>query len=353
MRVKKGLVLLLIFTLLIGTTVVSALTNKKTPKNIIINNISDEEPTLKDNAFQYKGEDTWIEWWFFTMHDDTKDIQLLFSYSILLNETSGLAIMMVVGFDKYKKYDIRDYYDKSEFNASYDKPDVTIGEECKIEALDENIFIIKGETQNRKIIWNFTYSRLIKPYKHSGDFGWLCYLPSAEATGDVTIDGINYNITGIGYHDHNWMTITNDMPTQWRWAEMYDANNNISIIFSIVGNYIFDGDLAVIIGNETIIFDKPQISYINFDIKFAISQKKFILAIYPKSWHILADNGDYIANFNINVYKTQPLYLGGKTRLVNEQVSRFKGNIKSKDNLYTFETIGFSEYTKFRIFDLF
>jgi hypothetical protein len=261
--------------------------------------------------------------------------------------------MMVIGYDKNKKYDIRDYYDKSEFYASYEKPNVSIGEECRMEAKDENTFIIKGKTQNGKIMWNFTYTRLIKPYEHSGDFGWLCYLPSAKVTGQAIINGTCYNITGNGYHDHNWMILSNTIPSQWRWGTTYDTNNNISIIFSIVGNRIFKGELAVIIGNDTIIFENLKISYSNFRIKLAVSQEQFLITIFPRSWYIHMDNGEYTADITINVYKTQPLYLGGKTYLVNEQVSRYNCEIKNKDTTYTFETMGFSEYTLFRFLDLF
>ena len=353
MRMKKGLVLIGILTILIGTTIASPLNVKKTTNSSKINILTYEEPTLKDDAYQHNGEYPWLEWWFFTMHDEINDIQLLFSYSIILDQTAGLATMMVIGYDKNKKYDIRDYYDKSEFNASYEKPNVTIGEDCSMEAVDENTFVIKGKTQNGKIMWNFTYTRLIKPYEHSGDFGWLCYLPSAKVTGQATINGTSYNITGNGYHDHNWMTLSNSIPSQWRWGTTYDTNNNISIIFSIVGNRIFTGELACIIGDNTIIFENLKISFSNFRIKLAISQGQLLLAIYPRSWHIHMDNGEYTADFNISVYKTQPLYLGGKTYLVNEQVSRYKGEIKSKDTTYTFETMGFSEYTLFRLLDLF
>jgi hypothetical protein len=353
MRVKKRLFFIGILTVLIGTSFASPLNINESYNSSIIENFYEGEPNLKDNAFQYNGEDSWIEWWFFTVYDEEKDIQLCFSYSILLNETSGLAIMMVIGFDKAKKYDIRNYYERSEFYASYEKPNVSIGEDCNIKALDEDTFIIKGKTQNEKIIWNFTYNRLIKPYQHLGDFGWLCYMPSAEVTGEVEIEGASHNITGCGYHDHNWMTITKDLLTQWRWAETYDEKNNISIIFSMAGNWIFTGDLAVIIGEQTIIFDNPKISYSNFAVKLAISQNTLLFSIYPRSWNIKADNGEYTADITVNVYKNNPLFLGGLTYMVNEQVSRFNGEIKSKDTTYIFNTQGFSEYTKFSIFDLF
>ena len=350
---KKELALIGIIILLVGTTVASPLTSTKNSNNFISNIISNDEPTLKDNAYQFNGEYPWLEWWFFTMHDESNDVQLLFSYSLLLNETAGLTTMMVIAYDKNKKYDIRDYYDQSEFNASYEKPDVSIGEECKIAALNENTFIIKGKTQNGKIVWNLTYTRIIKPYEHSGNFGWLCYIPSANVSGEAIINGMVYNVTGIGYHDHNWMIPSDKIPSQWRWGETYDSNNNISIIFSIVGDYLFNGELACIIGNNTIIFENLKISFSNFRIRLAISQEKLLLAIFPRVWHIHMKNGEYSIDFNISIDKTQPLYLGGKTYLVNEQVSKYKGEIKSKVTIYNFETVGFSEYTRFRIFDLF
>jgi hypothetical protein len=353
MRIKKSLVLIEISIIIIGTMAASSLTIKNLNNSNTCLIYKEDPITLKDDAFQYNGEDNWIEWWFYTMYDDIEDIQLLFSYSITLNQTTGFATMMVIGYDNNEKYDIRDYYYASEFNASYEKPNVTIGEECSMKAIDENTFILKGRTQNGKIVWNLTYNRLIKPYRHTGNFGWLCYIPSAKVTGMITIDGEDYNISGNGYHDHNWMTITYTLPTQWRWAETYDKNNNISMIFSIVGNYFFSGELALIIDNQTIIFKKPQISYSNFTMKLAISQLRLLITIYPKTWHIHADNGEYIADFEINIYKTQPLFLGGKTYLVNEQVSLFKADIKNNNNNYNFDTLGFSEYTRFRIFDLF
>jgi len=348
MKVKRSLVLIAIILLLIGTSFASPYNIKKTPKNPL----NSGEPTLEDNAFQYNGEETWIEWWFFTMYDDEEDIQLCFSYSILLNETSGLAIMMVIGFDENTKYDIRNYYDRSEFYASYEKPDVSIGKDCGIETIDENTIIIKGKTQNGKISWNFTYNRLTKSYKHSGDFGWLCYLPGARVTGEAKINGVSYNIAGYGYHDHNWMTITNDLMTQWRWANTYVPNDNISIIFSLAGNFFFSGDLALIIGEDTIIFENPQIHYRKFAIDFVISQQHLLLSIFPIIWHIQADNEEDTVDFTINTYKNSPLYLGSRTYLVNEQVSQFTGEIKNKDATYSFNMKGFSEYTKFRIFDL-
>jgi hypothetical protein len=82
MRVKKRLFFIGILTVLIGTSFASPLNINESYNSSIIENFYEGEPNLKDNAFQYNGEDSWIEWWFFTVYDEEKDIQLCFSYSI-------------------------------------------------------------------------------------------------------------------------------------------------------------------------------------------------------------------------------------------------------------------------------
>lgn len=340
-----------ILTLLLGLTIASSINAGSL--SIDENSGFSSDITLKDDAYHHTDEKTWVEWWYFNVIDEKRDLQLFFIYSTGLDPLIGASGVMVGVYNETTSYEIRDIYKKSEFTASYEKPNVSIGKKCHINALDENTFVINGSTKDGKVIWNLTYNRLSKPYNPGGDFGWLCYLPSAKVTGTVTFNETTYRIRGDGYHDHDWSSWSPSIssPYQWRWAEAYDAANNISIVFDMVGNFIFRGELAIITQDKIILFENPQISYSDFTIDFKIF--KLFSALFPKTWHIRADNGEYIADFTISINKNLPLYLGGRTRLVNEQVSTFKGVLKKEGNIvYTFNTTGFSEYTKFRIMDL-
>jgi len=315
---------------------------------------SNDYPSLKDDAYHYNGEENWIEWWYFTFIDEKNDLQLYFIYVILINPLFEIASTIIGGFDYSESYEIRDYYDKSEFTASYDIPEVYMGNDCNFVALNENIFNVNGKTKNERISWNLTYTRSSIPYYPNlptEDLEWLCYLPGAKVTGSIILNGINYNTSGYGYHDHNWGEKSKH--SQWRWASTCNPNDNFSIIFNMVGNNQFTGSIVVLLDNETILFENPQVSYKDFRICFAFSHSIPLLGIYPRVIQISDNNTEYDVSLNIDVNKNKPIYIGGATHIVNEQVSKFRGVLKGQNITYAFDNTGFSEYTKFRIRDLF
>ena len=329
-------------------------TDLKQSQQLISDIFSNDYTSLKDDAYHYNGEENWIEWWYFTFIDEKNDLQLYFIYLIIINPWFELASMMIGVFNYNESYEIRDYYDTSEFSASYNIPEVYIGSDCKFVALNEDIFNVIGKTKNERVSWNLTYTRSSIPYYPnlpSGDLEWLSYIPGAQVTGSFILNGINYNTSGSGYHDHNWGETSKH--SQWRWATTCNPSDNFSIVFNMVGNNIFIGSLAVLLDDEIILFENPQVSYKDFSIYFKFSQSIPILGIYPKAIEISDHNTEYEVTLKIDVNKNQPLYIGGATHVVNEQVSKFKGVLKGKNITYTFDNIGFSEYTKFRIRDLF
>ncbi len=50
-------------------------------------------------------------------------------------------------------------------------------------------------------------------------FAWLCAVPSANIKGTITINGEIHEITGSGYHDHNWGNCPmNEILGDWLWS---------------------------------------------------------------------------------------------------------------------------------------
>jgi len=121
----------------------------------------------------------------------------------------------------------------------------------------------------------------------------------------------------------------------------------------MVGNYQFTGSIAIVLGNDIIEIDNPKVKYKNFKIEFGFSQSIPMIGIYPRVIQINGNNSDYDLTLNLNVLKNKLFYIVGPTRIVNEQVSKFSGVLTGNNITYTFENIGFSEYTKFRFGDLF
>lgn len=65
-------------------------------------------------------------------------------------------------------------------------------------------------------------------------FTWLCVVPRGKVTGTLTIDGNTFDVTGYGYHDHQWGNINHLFAwNNWLWARQNLDSYNI-LIFDIV-----------------------------------------------------------------------------------------------------------------------
>ncbi|MFI8975618.1 lipocalin-like domain-containing protein [Nocardia asteroides] len=64
-------------------------------------------------------------------------------------------------------------------------------------------------------------------------FGWMVGAPRAAVTGSIELDGVRHEVTGRGYHDHNWGV--GDMKKiieRWHWGRLYVAD--YSLLFASV-----------------------------------------------------------------------------------------------------------------------
>ncbi|MCA2207941.1 lipocalin-like domain-containing protein [Nocardia rosealba] len=64
-------------------------------------------------------------------------------------------------------------------------------------------------------------------------FGWMVAAPRARVTGAIELDGVRHEVTGRGYHDHNWGV--GDMKKiieRWHWGRLYVED--YSLLFASV-----------------------------------------------------------------------------------------------------------------------
>jgi hypothetical protein len=286
-----------------------------------------------------------VEWWYFNLLDEEKDLQLFFVYS-LLGRHFGLATMMVGVYKQGRIWDVCDYYPI--WSSSVYERRVSIGN-CKMWTQDGDTYILRGETKNGRISWDLRYLRASPEYSSPpslGETAHLCHLPSAHVTGTVTLDKFTYPVNARGYHDHN----RGNPPfhtTQWRWATVCDPENNFSMILEQVGD---DGipTLVVFLGKDFVHFEKLKISYADYVRHIAFSRRVPVLVKYPKTWRLWASNEESRINLTMEVKKNLPLYLGGigAPYIINEGVSRFNGDLTLADKSCNFDIRGFSEYTQ-------
>ena len=76
--------------------------------------------------------------------------------------------------------------------------------------------------------------RLLPPrnwlYQRPGDrfFAWLVAVPEGAVTGTLTADGVSRQVSGSGYHDHNWVSVSPaDLFDNWWWGRGRSGDQTI------------------------------------------------------------------------------------------------------------------------------
>jgi hypothetical protein len=304
--------------------------------------------TLKDDAYHYNNQEPYAEWWFFQVINETQDIHFYISYHI----TEAIDTYLTAGigvFEGNKIYEIREAHPSSQFYASYDKPDVKMGD-CYLEAKDENTFIINGNLNDGKncAIYNLTFKRTAPPYdfiESPGETEYLAYLPGAWVNGTIELNGYLYVLDkSYGYHDHNWGSGPY-LPCQWAWAAVCKPEDNFALVMEKVEHFSWHTRaLFVTFEDLTICFEDIQTSFKDFQFKFQFSFPFF--TYYPKIRRIYAKNDEgYVIDFEATVKKNIPVFMS-TPRILNEQVSLFKGTFeKNEQIIYSFNVLGFTDYS--------
>ena len=103
---------------------------------------------------------------------------------------------------------------------------------------------------------NLTFKQLAKPYRPGNGYtivgsesldcwrGWFNAFPKATASGTITLDGGDpMQINGIGYHDHNYGSITSAEATDgWLWARV-DTGRYVGVTAREKYRQKYDGDI--------------------------------------------------------------------------------------------------------------
>jgi predicted secreted hydrolase len=165
--------------------------------------------TLHDDAFHGRGELPFIEWWYF-------DAKLDNGYSVVLGVhiinifARGIVSTRLTIYQQdsvllksYAKYFLRD------LSASSNVPSVYIQGHSIIQGTydsihDRFLYNVTMTAPNGAI--SLQYIGCTKGWKRQQQTGdwWAVVLPRATITGTITVNDTTTNVTGTGYHDHNW-----------------------------------------------------------------------------------------------------------------------------------------------------
>ena len=188
------------------------------------------------------------EWWYFDMIlDDGSKAVIHFNTKALKNiRQNGCAPSVVIKITLPDGTDYKDdlIYPVSEAVFGKDKCDVKYGPHSITGDLKE--YVIKVEPVNG-VGANLKLTNLGKPWRpgagnyefnnnKSGYFTWLCVVPKGKVEGTITVDGKERQVTGFGYHDHQWGNMSHLFTwNHWLWSRQSFDDYTI-LVFDIVTN---------------------------------------------------------------------------------------------------------------------
>jgi len=182
------------------------------------------------------------EWWYFDARlDNGYTVVAFFRAKHELSGKTGVEITIYKPDDE-KIQNVYEYQ-HSDLKASDELADVQIGKNyIKADHSNEvfpayEIFLDEGEFGiHLKYIAEVPGWMPGKGYTKFGDlgeFGWVVPLPKAKVEGTIKVHNETISVKGMGYHDHNWVTLNMiKIINYWHWGRIYSEN------FTVVYAYI-------------------------------------------------------------------------------------------------------------------
>jgi predicted secreted hydrolase len=185
------------------------------------------------------------EWWYFDAHLDSGHTIVAFFYASNANPgpTSGkTGVELVLLRPDGRKTQKFIEYPKSDFNASSEKADVRIGDNyLTVDYPKGNLPVYRIHLDEKELGFDLTYAAEVKGWKpgtgfsHFGEMGYFAWVvPFAKASVKGTIrDGSHkFSVSGVGYHDHNWLNFAfQSIIEYWMWGRIYSKNFTVCYAF--------------------------------------------------------------------------------------------------------------------------
>jgi hypothetical protein len=202
----------------------------------------DQIATWEDGA-RTDGRRGTYEWWYFDAHlDNGAKLVVIFMTKDLSAPKKPLSPQIRLNLDlpDGRSYAIVKDFPAASYSASTKGADVVI--DGNTFAGDLSHYEIHAEVDGIKV--DVTLDAQVRPWRpQTGylvfgaerdlEFSWLPSVPQGSVRGSYEVEGTRTEITGIGYHDHNWgnvgmMSIIHD----WYWARGQAGP------YSVIASYI-------------------------------------------------------------------------------------------------------------------
>jgi predicted secreted hydrolase len=170
----------------------------------------------------------YFEWWYFDAHlDDGSTAVIVFITKEIMERKGPLrpGLKMTITRPDGVKLSASPFFPPDEFTASKQSCDVKIGPNW----VHGDLHTYQLHAEANGMSADLTFTGIVPPWRpldgkaYFGDrehyFGWLPAIPYGTVQGTLTYDGKTHNVTGSGYHDHNWGNLSlPNVIDHWYWG---------------------------------------------------------------------------------------------------------------------------------------
>jgi len=204
----------------------------------------DPLPMAEDGLHIDLGAKGMYEWWYFDAHLDTGHTLVVFFHAS--NPNPGLegkiGIEIVLVRPDGRRLQTFAAYDRSEFTAARDRPEVRIGgNSLTVTQAEGKLPVYRIHVREKELGCDLTYTAEVNGWKpgtglsHFGErgyFGWVVPFPRASVEGTITDGGQTLRASGVGYHDHNWLNFAFSRVIEyWMWGRVYSKNFTLAYAY--------------------------------------------------------------------------------------------------------------------------
>ncbi len=180
-----------------------------------------------------------FEWWYFDAHlDNNATIVVVFATKPILERNGPLkpTVLLTINCPNGKRLARAAYFPTSQFSAAHETCDVTIGPNRAQGDLQTYQIHVEmeadPETDSGPITLDLTFTGLVPSWRPGAGksyfgntehyFAWLPAIPYGKVEGTINCDGQIRQVSGAGYHDHNWGNIgLNEVMDHWYWGRAH------------------------------------------------------------------------------------------------------------------------------------
>jgi hypothetical protein len=200
--------------------------------------------TLLDDGLHLPLRRGLAEWWYFDAHLESGHTLVIFFHAANPNPgrqgQTGLEMLLLRPDGTRRQQFFR--HPRRDFAAAADQAEVTLGPNTLRVRQADGMPVYELHVDEPGLGCQLTFAAEVNGWKpgdglsrfgEHGFFGWTVPCPRAAVTGTIT-DGISmFAVSGIGYHDHNWLNFPfPSILRYWMWGRIYSPD--FSLVYAII-----------------------------------------------------------------------------------------------------------------------